>query len=161
VGDAGRRPAAPSGNGIVGSLRDHIPELDGLRAVAVSLVLLDHFGSNGAFPSLWRVAPLGWVGVDLFFVLSGFLITRILLATRTDTHYYRNFYIRRALRIFPLYYCVLALVFAAILFHRQGIEYRRLAEWGSPLGPWLYLGNIQMAIHGHFQPVLSLIPMWS
>lgn len=159
--DGGGRAAASSGNGAVGSLRDHIPELDGLRAVAVSLVLLDHFGSTGAFPSLWRVAPLGWVGVDLFFVLSGFLITRILLATRTDSGYYRNFYIRRTLRIFPVYYCVLALIFATILLYHHGVEYRRLAEWGNPLGPWVYLGNFQMALVGHIQPVLSLTPMWS
>jgi peptidoglycan/LPS O-acetylase OafA/YrhL len=84
---------------------DRLPQLDGLRAVAVAFVMAFHF-----IPAVDRVAPLGSIGVRLFFVLSGFLITRILLASRTRSigDALRSFYIRRSLRIFPLFYLVLA-----------------------------------------------------
>jgi peptidoglycan/LPS O-acetylase OafA/YrhL len=78
------------------------PALDGLRAIAVLMVFSQHYiGANS--PALsW-----GWTGVDFFFVLSGFLITGILYDTRLIRHRVRNFYGRRTLRIFPLYYAVL------------------------------------------------------
>jgi len=75
-----------------------ILSLNGLRGIAILLVLLYH---NFAY---FQITYFGWVGVDLFFVLSGFLITRILLSAKESDHYFKNFYIRRALRIFPLYY---------------------------------------------------------
>jgi len=90
-----------------------MPGLDGLRGVAILLVLGTHFGTAAGFAVrpggtlgafLDRVFYLGWSGVDLFFVLSGFLITSILLSTRHQPNYFRLFYGRRALRIFPLYY---------------------------------------------------------
>jgi peptidoglycan/LPS O-acetylase OafA/YrhL len=77
------------------------PALDGLRGVAFLAVFGLHF----------LYLPWGWAGVDIFFVLSGFLITGMLFDTRDDPHRIRNFYIRRALRIFPLYYTVLAAIF--------------------------------------------------
>ena len=74
------------------------PGLDGLRAFAVVLVFLEHYVLMFRRPAVgW-----GWAGVDIFFVLSGFLITGILFDTQRTTHRYRNFYVRRALRIFPL-----------------------------------------------------------
>jgi peptidoglycan/LPS O-acetylase OafA/YrhL len=80
------------------------PALDGLRAIAVLMVFYQHYLSfEGTRPALnW-----GWTGVDIFFVLSGFLITGILYDTRNTLHRFRNFYVRRTLRIFPLYYGVL------------------------------------------------------
>jgi len=78
------------------------PALDGLRALAVLMVFYAHYNLSPK-PSLdW-----GWAGVNMFFVLSGFLITGILYDTRNTAHRFRNFYVRRTLRIFPLYYGVL------------------------------------------------------
>src|SRR3712207_2112911 len=78
----------------------YMPQLDGLRACAVLAVMLLHLGVPGF--------GLGWAGVQLFFVISGFLITGILLDTRGSPRHLRNFYARRALRIFPIYYLTLA-----------------------------------------------------
>lgn len=89
------------------------PALDGFRAVAVLLVFSEHYEGE--------VHPLlswGWAGVDLFFALSGFLITGILYDTRNTEHRFKNFYMRRALRILPLYYGVLLLaVITTPIFH--------------------------------------------
>lgn len=100
---------------------NRVAALDGLRGCAIIAVMFYHFChvpyvSNGTGDYIfYNVALAGWVGVDLFFVISGFLITRILLNTRESQRYFRNFYARRALRIFPLYYgylIALALAFA-------------------------------------------------
>lgn len=97
-----------------------IPALDGIRGVAVFWVILFHATQHAQFGDLapwWErwAHPLlryGWAGVDIFFVLSGFLITRILLHARSKENYFRNFYARRTLRIFPLYYaCLLFALF--------------------------------------------------
>ena len=80
----------------------HYPALDGLRGVALLSVFIAHFYSMIAPDSVLTWG--GWLGVDLFFVLSGFLITGILFDSLPQPRYFRNFYIRRALRIFPLYY---------------------------------------------------------
>ncbi len=71
-----------------------------------------HCGFHFETPWLETVRNWGWIGVDLFFVISGYLITSILLATRERPHYYRNFYARRGLRIWPLYYLLIFFVFA-------------------------------------------------
>jgi peptidoglycan/LPS O-acetylase OafA/YrhL len=96
-------------------LHQHMPSLDGLRGVAILLVLVHHFSAsmNAEFSVNQRFAAwaeLGWTGVDLFFVLSGFLITGILYDSRHKPNFFKNFYARRALRIFPLYYTALVLV---------------------------------------------------
>lgn len=89
-----------------------IPELDGIRGIAVLAVLVYHFGTP-VHPTdfVHQILRLGWAGVDLFFVLSGYLITGILLDATGSPDYFRKFYIRRALRIFPLYYVFLLLYF--------------------------------------------------
>ncbi|MGE0451517.1 MAG: acyltransferase family protein [Vicinamibacterales bacterium] len=88
---------------------ERLPPLDGLRGVAILLVLVYHFGgrldpSTPLEHAYRRLIALGWSGVDLFFVLSGFLITGILVDARNSSTYVRAFYARRALRILPLYY---------------------------------------------------------
>src|SRR5262245_29341716 len=96
-------------------VRGQIREFDGLRGIAIVLVMLHHFWPNSCFLAPFKsLVHLGWIGVDLFFVLSGFLITGILLDMRNKPHYYRNFYARRALRIFPLYYLIVGLSFLLI-----------------------------------------------
>jgi peptidoglycan/LPS O-acetylase OafA/YrhL len=101
----------------------NIRALDGIRGLAIILVMLFHFegrvpACNVVIGSLKFICSFGWVGVDLFFALSGFLITGILLDTRQADNYFGAFYARRILRIFPLYYAVLtAVVVAAGLKH--------------------------------------------
>jgi peptidoglycan/LPS O-acetylase OafA/YrhL len=88
-----------------------VPELDGLRGLAILLVILCHYVGNpdhaplGFWPHRILLAfTAGWSGVDLFFVLSGFLIGGILLEARRAPNYFRTFYIRRVFRILPIYY---------------------------------------------------------
>jgi peptidoglycan/LPS O-acetylase OafA/YrhL/alpha-beta hydrolase superfamily lysophospholipase len=103
-------PARPS--------QKHVSALDGLRGIAILLVLLHGFDmiqdTNGAARAVDLLFDLGWIGVQLFFVLSGYLITGILLDTRRAATYYRSFFLRRVLRIFPLYYGVLIVAFGIL-----------------------------------------------
>ena len=86
-----------------------MPELDGLRGIAILLVWVAHYfavpgkGMVSLLDGYWF--RLGWTGVDLFFVLSGFLIGGILLDVRTSPRYFKTFYARRFFRIIPLYCC--------------------------------------------------------
>ena len=97
----------------------HIRELDGVRGIAALAVVFHHLCYTSIDPRSWglgvrvlsHVSEFGRGGVDLFFVLSGFLITSILLRDRTKPAYYSNFYWRRALRILPLYFLCLAGVY--------------------------------------------------
>lgn len=97
----------------------HIAELDGVRGVAILSVLFYHLfwftspgGSWTGIPfAVWKVAQIGWIGVNIFFVLSGFLITRILISKRDQKNYFKSFYLRRALRILPLFFLTLAFIY--------------------------------------------------
>lgn len=138
-------------------LSGHIPALDGVRGVAILLVLLYHFAAE-AQRRVGIVSPLsrpwrdGWIGVDLFFVLSGFLITGILYESRASKHYFRNFYMRRALRIFPLYFGTLAAVFVAAWISPEASRWlgqtRDQQAWY-----WFYGANILDAMQGWSGPL--------
>jgi peptidoglycan/LPS O-acetylase OafA/YrhL len=93
-------------------LPKYIPELQGLRGIAVLMVVFYHCHPRLEGTWIYSASLWGWAGVNLFFVLSGFLITSILLETRGDPRYFRNFYGRRALRIWPVYVLVLVVVYA-------------------------------------------------
>ena len=131
----------------------HIAALDGLRGLAILMVMLFHQADFAAVTALQRVRPRrvigqGQAGVDLFFVLSGFLITGILVESRGASRYYRNFYARRFLRIFPLYYAVL---FAAFVVIPHWLPSLQKAKWAHATGwnqlwYWSYLSNWYIAI---------------
>ena len=135
-----------------------IPVIDGLRGMAVLAVLFFHVNvfavSSGT--AAWErayknVAGLGWAGVDLFFVLSGFLITGILIDSRHRPDYYRVFYARRTVRIFPLYYLSLLFVFGvaplALKVLPDASTFRDLTQPSSAqVFAWLYILNWRMGL---------------
>lgn len=135
--------------------RGRIPALDGMRGLAVGLVLMTHmFGfpfyflgvlAPTGFDAAWlKVARTGWMGVDLFFVLSGFLITGILYESKGPIlAYFRNFYARRALRIFPAYYALLFVLFflVAIVFAAESDTIAVIRQ--DQFWFWTYLSNLR------------------
>jgi peptidoglycan/LPS O-acetylase OafA/YrhL len=121
-------------------------KLDAIRGLAVLLVLL-HNTDNYPFLHLSLISQNGWMGVDLFFVLSGFLITGILLDAKQSQGYFKKFYARRCLRIWPLYYSVLLFMFVIVPFMRpseaHAVFESRSAPWWSYL---LFLQNFLVPI---------------
>ncbi|HEU0093966.1 MAG TPA: acyltransferase [Vicinamibacteria bacterium] len=142
-----------------------VAELDGLRGVAVLLVILCHYVSNvlprGEHPALRSTMSWTWSGVDLFFVLSGFLIGGILLAQRESPRYYRTFYLRRACRIIPIYVVVVGVAFAFTELAQRGLV--PAAPFRKLLPAWTYLTftqNLFMAYYDAFGSQF-LSPTWS
>ena len=134
-----------------GTLFDrYVPALDGVRGFAVLAVMLFHF-QIFLQPNVWRI-PLfqnGWFGVDLFFALSGFLITRTLRERRSGPRYWRTFLIRRALRILPPYLLLLIVISPVIIgFHPE------VPAWSYPL----FVSNYWLA--GTAAPIVLKIT-WS
>jgi peptidoglycan/LPS O-acetylase OafA/YrhL len=124
----------------------YFKNLDGIRGIAALMVMVFHFSSSiesGAFlvAILKKIAVFGQTGVTLFFVLSGFLITRILLFTKSDPHYFKSFYIRRTLRIFPLYYFFLLLFYYVLPPVEEGGVHR------GQLYYFIYLQNFAMTFN--------------
>lgn len=143
-----------------GILRKLMPELDLIRGTAVLLVLLNH-GFRGTNATLLKGVPGaflrfcsgGWLGVNLFFVLSGFLITGILLDSKSRPLYYRNFYIRRALRILPAYYALLLLLVVTKAATGQfvALSFIYLANLTPLLGVAVSYGPLwSLAVEEHF-----------
>ena len=137
--DRGRVPS----RGPDSSSNGYVAELDGLRGIAILAVMI-HRMYPRADATPWPIEA-GWAGVDLFFVISGFLIAGILIDTRAEPGYFRNFYARRVLRIFPLFYLFVGGMLIA--FPAAGHD-DFVRQAGSPLWYLLQLGNI---------PELSLI----
>jgi peptidoglycan/LPS O-acetylase OafA/YrhL len=135
----------------------HIAALDGVRGLAIFLVLAYHVtlgmtGESLAAKLFAKAASAGWCGVDLFFVLSGFLITGILLDARESPRRFRNFYARRALRIFPLYYGTLLLTFGALPWITRWVGgFEGVEDAGVWL--WLYGTNIFVGLRGSWFPL--------
>ncbi|MGK0387744.1 MAG: peptidoglycan/LPS O-acetylase OafA/YrhL [Maribacter sp.] len=141
--------------------------LDGIRGMAILLILIYHtmiFKGGGALDSFLGVLRSGlWCGVDLFLVLSGFLITRILLKTKHKKRFFYNFYGRRTVRIFPLYYLVLVVVLLIIPFVLNISGQPVPAEIGilqdRQIWLWTYMQNYLQATGAHMLPGLG--PFWS
>lgn len=131
-------------------LPKHIPELDGLRGLAVLGVFFYHCKPRLVGTPFYNASLWGWSGVTLFFVLSGFLITSILLESQTKPHYFKNFYARRILRIWPVYILALAVCYLK-------------ADWfvnpGSNTPWWAYALFIQNLFH--FTLPAAIGPTWS
>jgi peptidoglycan/LPS O-acetylase OafA/YrhL len=125
-------------------MRQKIPQLDAVRGVAI-LVVLAHNLHGFSSPPFSYLTNYGWMGVDLFFALSGFLITGILLDSKSSADYFRNFYARRCLRIWPLYYSVLILMFVIVPLARP----QDTAELFQRSSPWwsypIFLQNFLVA----------------
>jgi peptidoglycan/LPS O-acetylase OafA/YrhL len=114
--------------------RKHFASLDGLRGLAILAVVAYHYFPHRGTGLFGYVASASWAGVDLFFVLSGFLITGILFDTLNTKDFYKNFYMRRVLRLFPVY-----LVFmCVVLVIARGVPHL----WGIALSYLLYVSNI-------------------
>lgn len=127
---------------------EHVPALDGLRGIAILLVLVHMFmipqpeGVSGGIGMgmLEVIGTSGWIGVQLFFVLSGYLITGALLDTQQARHYFLNFYARRTLRIFPLYYGILIAAFIVRpIFFVKPLALNETAH--NQVWLWTYLYN--------------------
>ncbi|MCC7245768.1 MAG: acyltransferase [Saprospiraceae bacterium] len=144
--------------------RGHIPALDGIRGLAILMVMISHFLLRDFFAveRQYYMAQFGWIGVDLFFVLSGFLITGILLDSKNHEHYWRQFYRRRVLRIFPLYYFVVMVVWLTVIFIEKAPD--RLHGYDSFRWFFGFAPNIAVSLknnwlyHSH---VFNLNHLWS
>ncbi len=147
--------------------KTRFPALDGIRALAVGLVFLVHYGGGthgGPWLALFNAVRLrGWVGVDLFFVLSGFLITGILYDTRNEPRFFKLFFARRSLRIFPVFYLVIVVLL--LLTPVMGYEW----HWGH-LPFLIYMGNISGSLNPSLYGVVAsrhpageavLLHLWS
>jgi len=134
------------------NFKHRFPALDGIRALAVTLTFLQHFGGGshgGKVLNLINDLRLHfWVGVDLFFAISGFLITGILFDTQKDSRFFQRFFARRSVRIFPIFYLVLFILLCITPFmHYQW-------HWGH-LSFLVYLGNIFANVNSDYYGLVS------
>src|SRR5215831_7054734 len=130
----------------------HLAALDGFRGLAILLVIAYHY---------LPFAGAGWCGVDLFFVLSGFLITWKLVQSIDNKNYFSNFYLRRVLRIVPLYLVMLVIVFVLIPTAFPGMVTNAYKELIGQQGSyWTFTQNWYDAKHG-WPTHIIIIHFWS
>jgi len=154
-------PTLREGRGQAARAGARVSELDGLRGIAILLVLLFHFTpASGVLHPLAHVFQVGWIGVDLFFVLSGYLITGILLDSAGRPHYYRNFIVRRSLRIFPLYYACL-LLYGYLTFFPSPVRWGEFVGAGDARWYLFYVGNVWAFLRNAWPGAAILTPLWS
>ncbi len=159
--------AAEPGSSVAGladASSGRIAVVDGLRGAAILIVMLLHFAmmrpTGDAEEVVVALLETGWIGVDLFFVLSGFLITGILWDARGGDGFFRRFYARRTLRIFPLYYAflfVILIIFPAVFDHYAAEH----ATSDQRVWLWTYLGNVLMARDGWSGMPSHTTHLWS
>src|SRR3954471_12053673 len=135
------------------SYSGHLPALDGLRGIAILAVLIYHYAfelqhGHGLGGAIYELLHQGRHGVDLFFVLSGFLITGILLDSRDSPRYFSTFYARRTLRIFPLYYGVLFVVLVLLPLLAAPAPGAQKVMHDQPW-LWCYGANVLMTLTGN------------
>jgi peptidoglycan/LPS O-acetylase OafA/YrhL len=157
------------------ALSRQILALDGIRGLAIIWVVLhnataqEFVSPHGVFYLLTLFTHTGWIGVQLFFALSGFLITAGLLDSQTAAHYFRDFYAKRALRILPLYYAILLLLLvilprivplhAPFSSHPQASLWLFLTNWTNA-APYGFGHFWSLAIEEQFYLVWPLVVFW-
>ena len=158
--------------GLPNAAGSRIRHIDGLRGIAIISVMCAHYfpiqtAMNTDDPSLYmrflRLGSLAWSGVDLFFVLSGFLIGRILLDNQYSINYYRSFYARRLFRIVPLYFCFLSFFLLLILLSRStnnGLISNYISTPFSPVVYFLFIQNFFMSAYDNLGFIWAT-PTWS
>ncbi len=168
--ETAKEGSGPSGISIGHSAIEYLPSIDGLRGIAILLVVWYHapflFRDTAGFPQemfqgtfqriFWGMSTAGWVGVDLFFVVSGFLISSILLRSREVGSSLQVFWYRRGLRILPLAVLYLSILQLNTAFHNP---LRILDSFDGWLAYLFYFGNVHIALNG-WQPVVVMI-LWS
>jgi peptidoglycan/LPS O-acetylase OafA/YrhL len=135
----------------------HIDSLDGLRGIAILLVFFFHYLPRNSHSPLSWLASIGWSGVDLFFVLSGFLITGILYDTRGYCNFFKAFYARRALRLFPLYFFAVGLVLAISIASQVHLTWKAIPFF-------IYGANVMLLVRDgvpNYPPFFQCIHFWS
>jgi peptidoglycan/LPS O-acetylase OafA/YrhL len=144
--------------------------LDGVRGIAILMVLFVHFTPDYLMPNrplewLKKCAFTGWIGVDLFFVLSGMLITDVLLKSRTSERPARKFYVRRTLRIMPLYLGTLVFCFGILpLIIRPGQDAKFDTMRSGQGWYWVHCANVIVLFHGFgamMSNTVNLAHFWS
>ena len=157
-------------------MMEKIKEIDGLRAIAILMVVGWHYlgASDGPQSLPWRIFIIGRSGVDLFFVLSGYLITSILLNNRTSPNYFSAFYGRRAFRILPIYGVMLLIFFAGKCSGAGHVFFDGALPWWSYAAGvqniWMSIdqtygaiwlaGTWSLAIEEQFYLLFPLIVLW-